>query len=72
MHTKDQIIEELLRVVEEQKKIIEQQRKEIIHLKERVSELERCLNLNSQNSSKPSSSDGFRKPKTIFLIAPEN
>ena len=47
MDTKDQIIELL--------------REEIKLLKERVAELERRLNLNSSNSSKPPSSDGFKK-----------
>jgi transposase len=60
MRTKDQIIDELLKIVEEQ-------RQEIARLKERSSELERRLNLNSQNSSKPPSSDGLRKPQTRSL-----
>ena len=60
MRTKDEIIEELLRIVEEQ-------RQEIIFLKERIAELERRLNSNSQNSSKPPSSDGLRKPNPKSL-----
>lgn len=53
MRTKDEIIEELFR--------------ENLFLKERIAELERKLNSNSQNSSKPPSSDGFQKPKTRSL-----
>jgi len=34
-------------------------------LKERVAELEARLNMNSNNSHKPPSSDGFRKPKSL-------
>ncbi len=34
-------------------------------LENRVKELERQLNQNSQNSSKPPSSDGFRKPTNL-------
>jgi hypothetical protein len=44
MRTKDQIIDELLKIVEEQ-------RQEIIQLKERISELERRLNLSCGNRS---------------------
>jgi transposase len=60
MRTQTEIIEELL-------KIVEAQRQEIIFLKERIAELERRLNLNSQNSSKPPSSDGLRKPNPKSL-----
>lgn len=55
MDTKDQLIQKLL--------------EENLYLRERVAELERRLNLNSQNSSKPPSSDGLRKPKTRSLRA---
>lgn len=60
MLTKDEIIEA-------QARIIDDLRKEIIFLKERISELERRLNSNSHNSSKPPSSDGLRKPNTKSL-----
>ena len=36
----------------------------IKELQETIRELQRQLNQNSQNSSKPPSSDGFNKPKT--------
>ena len=42
--------------------IIERQAKEIEYLKARVAELEKRLNKNSSNSSKPPSSDGLKKP----------
>ena len=41
---------------------IEALRKENNFLRERVTELKKRLNLNSSNSSKPQSSDGFKKP----------
>jgi transposase len=45
--------------------IIDEQAKQIQSLTQRVHELERQLNQNSNNSSKPPSSDGFRKlPKS--------
>lgn len=48
--------------------IIERQAKEIEYLKARVAELERRLNQNSRNSSKPPSSDGLKKPaRTVSL-----
>src|SRR6266478_6191118 len=42
-------------------KIIEKQAQVIERLEARVAELERQLGLNSQNSSKPPSSDGLKK-----------
>ena len=48
-------------LIEQQRQIIELQVAEIKFLKERIAELERRLNLNSNNSSKPPSSDGFKK-----------
>lgn len=60
MLTKDEIIEA-------QSKVIEELRKENLLLKERLVELERRLNLNSNNSSKPPSSDGLRKPSPKSL-----
>jgi transposase len=50
--------EQIQKLLEE----IEVLRKENNFLRERVVELEKRLNLNSSNSSKPPSSDGLRKP----------
>ncbi|WCK54252.1 IS66 family transposase [Aneurinibacillus sp. Ricciae_BoGa-3] len=47
------------------KKTVEQQAKRIVQLESRVQELERQLGSNSSNSSKPPSSDGLRKPKSL-------
>ncbi|MDO3411464.1 DUF6444 domain-containing protein, partial [Saccharibacillus sp. CPCC 101409] len=44
------------------KKVVKAQAQTIQKLEKRVHELERQLGQNSQNSSKPPSSDGFRKP----------
>jgi len=45
--------------------IIDQQAKRIVELEHRVQELERQLGQNSNNSSKPPSSDGFRKTNNL-------
>lgn len=45
--------------------IIQKQSEQIEALNNRVSELERQLGQNSNNSSKPPSSDGFRKPTNL-------
>lgn len=45
--------------------LVEKQAKEITILKARIQELERQLGQNSKNSSKPPSSDGFRKPTNL-------
>lgn len=52
-------------LIESQKQIIEELRQEIVRLKERIAELERQLGLNSQNSSKPPSSDGLKKVSRV-------
>ena len=48
--------------MDEKNKIIQEVRLVIAKLTARVEELERRLGLNSKNSSKPPSSDGFKKP----------
>jgi len=48
--------------VDEKDKIIQDLKFVIVKLTARVEELEKRLDLNSSNSSKPPSSDGFKKP----------
>lgn len=45
--------------------VVDQQAKRIEKLEKRVHELERQLGQNSNNSSKPPSSDGLRKPTNL-------
>lgn len=59
------IIEELRAIIAEQAKTIARLENEISILKERLTERERQLGLNSRNSSKPPSSDGFKKPSRV-------
>ncbi len=56
-------IEELMAVIAAQQAQIEALMAENVALKARIVELERRLGLNSTNSSKPSSSDGLKKPE---------
>lgn len=53
--------------MDEKDKIIQELKFVIVKLTARVEELERRLGLNSNNSSKPPSSDGFRKPPSKSL-----
>ena len=55
---KEELIKVLLAVIQEQSAIIKQQA-------EKIAELEARLNQNSRNSSKPPSSDGFKRPKSL-------
>ncbi len=55
--------EELEAQVVAQSLIIAELREQNAELKERIDELERRLEMNSRNSSKPPSSDGYNKPK---------
>ena len=48
-----------------QQRIISAQQKQINQLKERVKKLEEQINKNSKNSSKPPSTDGFNKIKSL-------
>jgi transposase len=53
---------ELENLVNAQAEIIAQLRNELAEARERIKELESQINKNSGNSSKPPSSDGFKKP----------
>ena len=61
MSNKDQIIKSLYEKIQELQKIIEVQKVTIQKLQERINQLESQLKLNSRTSSKPPSSDGFKK-----------
>jgi len=55
-------IESQTKQIESQTKLIEKQNNNIVALTEEIKELRRQLKLNSSNSSKPPSTDGFKKP----------
>jgi transposase len=57
-------VQSLLAIIEEQNRIIADLREENAQLKARIEELESRLNQNSRNSSRPPSTDGFRRPKS--------
>ncbi|CAO4847178.1 MAG: hypothetical protein FADNKDHG_00466 [Holosporales bacterium] len=50
------------KIIEEQRELIAKQAEIIKKLEARIADLEKRLGLNSQNSSKPPSSDGLKKP----------
>ncbi|MEK5038334.1 DUF6444 domain-containing protein [Sporosarcina sp. FSL K6-3457] len=58
-------ITNLLLYIEKLEVQIEQQKTHIVKLETRVKELERQVGVTSTNSSKPPSSDGLRKPKSL-------
>lgn len=55
----------LIDIINKQQKLIATQQKQIDQLERRVKKLEEQVNKNSKNSSKPPSSDGFNKPKSL-------
>ena len=56
--TKEEAIDFLLSVIKDMAEVIKAQN-------ERIAELEARLNQNCKNSSRPPSSDGFKKPKSL-------
>lgn len=65
-----ELVESLFVVIEKQTVIIEQQATRISELEARVQGLENQLKQNSRNSSKPPSSDGFKRPQPKSLRTP--
>jgi len=60
----------IVKLTEDWMGVIQQQQETIAKLEERVQALEDQLAKNSQNSSKPPSSDGLKKPRTRSLRKP--
>jgi transposase len=56
-------MEDLKKIIEEKDRIIAAQAKMIEELQVRIAALERRLNIDSSNSSKPPSADGYKKPR---------
>jgi transposase len=65
MDTRDKIIADQSKIILDQAKIIESLKQQIVVLEEKIVHLEHRLGLNSNNSSKPPSSDGLGKKNTI-------
>ena len=59
------VINHLIDTINKQQILIEKQQKEINQLNARVKKLEEQVNKNSKNSSKPPSTDGFNKSKSL-------
>jgi hypothetical protein len=71
MDEKDQLNQKLTERVAELEKLVEQQAKMIAAQSVRIAELEKRLNKNSSNSSKPPSSDGLSKPPRTNSLRPK-
>ena len=63
--SKDKKIKELEQIIEKLKEIIQNQQETITRLEDEVAKLKRQLSLDSNNSSKPPSSDGLKKQPRV-------
>ena len=61
---------ELTEQVEQLTKLVKELREQLAAANAKIAELEERLNKNSQNSSKPPSSDGYKKPSPKSLCKP--
>ena len=68
--TNDELVKQLLQQNEALSTTIAAQTQLIAQLNQTIQELKEQLNRNSQNSSKPPSSDGFKKPAPKSLRKP--